>query len=293
MDLKVLRNFLVLAEELHFGKAAKKLFITQPPLSKQIKNLENELGVRLFVRTKRKVTLTEHGEFLRIEAHRLMLQADIIKNHIKLIRKDTSGQIRLGYVEDIIYTMLPKILQELKKNYPGIDTVLSTLNTEFLVNALRARMIDIAFIRSPILAADIAIHPIFQESFSLILPHSHPIDSENKIRLLELADEPFIGLSRYGDLAVKNAVLNICGRAGFIPKIVHEAGHISTIVQLVENNLGYSIIPSGIKTAIKTKVKFFELNEFPERSEISLAFIPDNLSKIAQLAVDLILKKDF
>jgi len=293
MDLKVLRNFLTLAEELNFGKAAKKLFMTQPPLSKQIKTLENELGVKLFDRTKKKVRLTEHGEFLKIEAHRLMIQADIIKNHIKLIRKDTSGQIRLGYVDDIIYTILPKILQELKKKYPGIDTVLSTLNTEFLINALRARMIDLAFIRSPILAADITVYPIYQETFALILHFSHPLTSRKNVRLIELADEPFIGLSRYSDLAIKNAVINICGKAGFIPKIVHEAAHINTIVQLVENNLGYSIIPSGIKPAFKTRVKFFELKEYSERAEISLAYIPDFLSGTARLTSELIFKQKF
>ena len=293
MDLKVLRNFLVLAEELNFGKAAKKLFMTQPPLSKQIKNLENELGVKLFHRTKRKVRLTEHGEFLRIEAHRLMIQADIIKNHIKLIRKDTSGQIRFGYVDDTVYTIIPKILHILKKSYPGIDTVLSTLNTEFLINALRARMIDIAFIRTPTQTADIIFHPIYQETFSLILPHSHPFALRKNIGLIELANEPFIGLSRYSDLPVKNAITNICGKAGFIPKIAHEAGHINTIVQLVENNLGYSIIPSGTKNIFKTNVKFFELKEYSERAEISLAYIPDNLCEIARLAVNLILKKNF
>lgn len=105
-------------------------------------------------------------------------------------------------------------------------------------------MIDIAFIRSPIQAADIIVHPIYKETFSLIIPHSYALASRKKIRLIELADEPFIGLSRYSDLPIKNAILNICGKAGFVPKIIHEAGHINTIVQLVENKLGYSIVPS-------------------------------------------------
>ncbi|MBN1271436.1 MAG: LysR family transcriptional regulator [Candidatus Aminicenantes bacterium] len=293
MDLKELRSFLVLAEELHFGKAAKKLFISQPPLSKQIKNLEDELGVPLFYRTKRKVRLTEYGEFLRIEAHRLFIQTEAIKNHIGLIRKETAGVIRFGFVDDVLYTILPKILHELKKKYPGIDTVLSTLNTEFLINTLRARLVDIAFIRTPVQAKDIAVHPLTKDTFSLILPLSHPLASKKNISLKELAEEPFVGLSRYCTPSLKNAIVSICSKAGFLPRIVHETGNINTIIRIVENNLGYSIIPSGAKKTCKSDVRFFELKEYPERAELSLAYNPEAVSGVAKSAIDLILSMRF
>lgn len=289
MDTRLLKYFSVLAEELHFGKAAKKLHISQPPLSRQIKGLEEELGVRLFNRTKRNVQLTAYGKYLKHESYKLFNQLDVMKNHLQLMKYGAVGQIKIGYVGDFMHSIFPDILSGLKHEYPKIDTILLESDTESQISALRTGLIDIGFIRTPIEVKDIIINPIYKETFSLILSKSHPLSSRKKIPLKELADEPYIGFSPKCPPPLSKSVMSICNRAGFSPKVIHKALQINSIVKLVEHNVGYSIIPIGPKAVFKENVKFFELKNYPERAEMSLAYNPKLLDEMLKKIVALIL----
>ncbi len=289
METRLLKYFSVLAEELHFGKAAKRLHISQPPLSRQIKELEEELGVRLFNRTKRNVQLTEYGKYLKQESYKLFNQIDIMKNHLELMKNGTVGQIKIGYVGDFMHSIFPDILHALKQAYPKIETILLESDTESQISALRTGFIDIGFVRTPIEVKDIIIKPIYEETFSLILSKSHPLSSRKKMPLKELAEEPYIGFSPKCPPPLSKSVMSICNKAGFSPKVIHRALQINSIVKLVENNVGYSIIPIGPKAVFKENVKFFELKTYPERAEISLAYNPKFIDEIPIKVVDLIL----
>jgi len=293
METRLLKYFSVLAEELHFGKAAKKLHISQPPLSRQIKGLEEELGVRLFNRTKRNVQLTAYGKYLKDESYKLFNQIDVMKNHLELMKNGAVGQVKIGYVGDFMHSIFPDILSKLKQEYPKIDTTLLESDTESQISALRIGLIDIGFVRTPIEAKDIIINPIYKETFSLILSKSHPLSSRKKIPLKELADEPYIGFSPKCPPPLSRSVMSICNKAGFSPKVIHRALQINSIVKLVENNVGYSIIPLGPKAVFKENVKFFELKNYPERAEISLAYNPKLLDEISKKIVDLVLNHDY
>lgn len=293
METRLLKYFSVLAEELHFGKAAKKLHISQPPLSRQIKGLEEELGVRLFNRTKRNVQLTAYGEYLKHESYKLFNQLDVMKNHLQLMKYGAVGQIKIGYVGDFMHSVFPDILSELKHEYPKIDTILLESDTESQISSLRTGLIDIGFIRTPIEVKDIIINPIYKETFSLILSKSHPLSSRKKIPLRELADEPYIGFSPKCPPPLSKSVMSICNRVGFSPKVIHKALQINSIVKLVENNIGYSIIPIGPKAVFKENVKFFELKNSPERAEMSLAYNPRLLDDVSKKIVDLVLNHDY
>lgn len=293
METRLLKYFSVLAEELHFGKAAKKLHISQPPLSRQIKGLEEELGVRLFNRTKRNVQLTEYGKYLKHESYKLFNQLNVMKNHLQLMKYGAVGQIKIGYVGDFMHSIFPDILFELKHEYPKIDTVLLESDTESQIDALRIGLIDVGFVRTPIEVKDIIVNPIYTETFSLILSKSHPLSSRKKIPLKELADEPYIGFSPKCPPPLSKSVMSICNRAGFSPKVIHKALQINSIVKLVENNIGYSIIPIGPKAVFKENVKFFELKNYPERAEMSLAYNPKLLDEMSKKIVDLVLNHDY
>jgi DNA-binding transcriptional LysR family regulator len=293
METRLLKYFSVLAEELHFGKAAKKLHISQPPLSRQIKGLEEELGVRLFNRTKRNVQLTAYGEYLKHESYKLFNQLDVMKNHLQLMKYGAVGQIKIGYVGDFMHSVFPDILSELKHEYPKIDTILLESDTESQISALRTGLIDIGFVRTPIEVKDIIINPIYKETFSLILSKSHPLSSRKKIPLKELAEEPYIGFSPKCPPPLSKSVMSICNRVGFSPKIIHKALQINSIVKLVENNIGYSIIPIGPKAIFKENVKFFELKNYPERAEMSLAYNPKQIDDMSKKIVDLVLNHNY
>jgi DNA-binding transcriptional LysR family regulator len=293
MDTRLLKYFSVLAEELHFGKAAKKLHISQPPLSRQIKDLEEELGVRLFNRTKRNVQLTEYGKYLKHESYRLFNQIDVMKNHLELMKNGAVGQIKIGFVGDFMHSIFPDILTRLKQKYPKIDTVLQESDTESQISALRTGFIDVGFVRTPIEVKDISINPIYKEIFSLILSKSHPLASSKKLPLNKLADEPYIGFSPKCPPPLSKSVMSICNRAGFSPIVIHKALQINSIVKLVENNVGYSIIPIGPKAVFKENVKFFELANYPERAEMSLAYNPKMLDDSSKKFIELVLNHDY
>ena len=293
METRLLKYFSVLAEELHFGKAAKRLYISQPPLSRQIRGLEEELGVRLFNRTKRNVQLTPYGKYLKEESYKLFNQIDVIKNHLQSMKDGVSSQVKISYVGDFMYSIFPEILSRLRKNYPKVQTVLSESDTESQIPSLMAGLVDIGFIRTPVEAKGLSIKRIYEESFSLILSKSHPLASRIKIPLKEMADEPYVGLSPRCSPAIRNSVISICSKAGFFPNVIHAVSQINSIVKLVENNLGYSIIPSGIKDAFNQKVKFFELDDYPERAELSLVYNPKQIDETSMKVVTLILSRDY
>lgn len=289
METRLLRYFSVLAEELHYGKAAKRLNISQPPLSRQIMDLEEELGVRLFNRTKRNVQLTAYGRYLKRESDRLFGQLDVIRNHLQSMKHGAVGQVKIGYVGDFMHSIFPDILAAIRQAYPKIETILLESDTESQIRALSNGSLDIGFARTPIEVKDIIINPIYKETFSLILSKSHPLSSRKNIPLKELADEPYIGFSPRCPPPLSKSVMRICNKSGFSPKVIHRALQINSIVKLVENNVGYSIIPIGPKAVFKENVKFYELKDYPERAEISLVYNPKSMDEISMKIVDLIL----
>ncbi|MCP4725907.1 MAG: LysR family transcriptional regulator [bacterium] len=290
MELRHLKYFLVLADELHFGRAAKRLFIAQPPLSRQIKNLEEELGVTLFERTKKKVRLTPYGEYLREESQKIITQVDLIKNRLNLMNKGTIGHITIGYIGSVMHSLLPKTLVNLNREYPNINTTLMEIGNDEQVDAIRKGSIDIGFMRTPFDTPDLKTEIIYSDTFSLILPNNHPLVKSKNLSLKDLADEPFISFSRScGGSELLNALMRLCSRAGFMPKTVHESSQINSIIRLVECNLGYAIVTTSVKSGYNLNVKFFELDHYPERIDLLLAYNPMNLTPVSKNVIDMIL----
>lgn len=288
MELKQLQYFLAVAQELHFNKAAEKLCMAQPPLSRQIQQLEKEVGAKLFERTKRSVKLTTAGEYLKKEAGRLFEHINVISRQISLIDQGVYGQLRIGYVGAVMHSLLPQVLKELRSQYPDISTLLSELGNESQIAALKNGQLDIGFIRTPMEADQIMAIPICQETFSIILSSDHPLGRQKHIELQSLAAEPFIGFSRDCAPGMVDRIIGICNNAGFSPNKLHETSQINTILRLVESNLGYSIVPSSVCLGYNLKIKYYELTDIPDRAEISLIYNPASITPLTQNAINLV-----
>jgi DNA-binding transcriptional LysR family regulator len=255
MELRHLRYFSAVAAELHFGRAAEKLHIAQPPLSKQIQDLERELGFELFVRTKRSVALTPAGQAFLVEVTQIFQQLD---RSIEIGRKTSRGelgQISIGFVGSATYNILPVMLQRFRDRYPQVQIELHELTTDRQLIWLREGRIDIGLIRPPIIDRDLGSQVIFQESLVIALPINHHlarVDSlaeppDLGIDLTALATEPFILFPRQLAPGLYDPIISICQAAGFSPQVVQECIQMQTIVSLVSANMGVSILPASIQ----------------------------------------------
>jgi DNA-binding transcriptional LysR family regulator len=269
MELRQLRYFLMLAHELHFRRAADKLFIVQPALTKQIQDLEAELGVILFDRNKRNVKLSVAGEYFNTEITKLFEQLEKSKNEIKQIEIGQKGELKIGYVGSCIHTFLPKLLGDLHDKYSEIHTYLSEMTSASQFLAVQKGELDIAFLRNPPPNKRFKQRIVFQENFALVLPKNHWLDASNFQSLTQVANEKFILPTKTDGEIYHNLQWSICEDAGFSPKISHETVHGYTTLKLVENNLGISLIPISFERVTNTAVKFIELRDIPQKAEIT------------------------
>ena len=276
MELRQLKSFALLAEELHFNKAAEKLFIVQPALTKQIQDLERELGVLLFDRNKRSVKLTVAGAYFLTEVKAILLKLEEAKNRIKWVEDGAKGEVRIGYVGSCIHTFLPDMLSVLQQNSPHIQTYLNEMTSSAQLLAIQKGELDVAFLRNPPQNNHFEQKLVYQETFSLVLPLNHPIDENNFKSVAQLANENFI-LPTLADGALYYQIqYSICEDAGFSPHVAHETVHGHTVLKLVDHNLGITFLPTSFKTTTNAAVKFIELIDIPQRAEITALWDKNN-----------------
>lgn len=277
MELRHLRYFVVVAEELHFGRAAKRLCITQQPLSRQIRDLENELGVQLFYRTKRTVRLTEVGQIFLEEARKTLEQAELA---VKLVRQASSGEIgkiAIAFTGSALNIVLPTAVRQFKKLYPQVDLTLKRMQTLEQVEAIHARQIDLGLLHPPIDDDRLILETVYQENLVVALPDTHPLakDRSYPISLKQLANESFILFPRYIGSVLYDQIIDWCRQAGFSPNVVQEAMPQQTILGLVAAGIGVSLVHSSVRTLGRPGVVFRSLLESTPKLETAVAWSPD------------------
>jgi DNA-binding transcriptional LysR family regulator len=290
MELRHLRYFSTVATELHFGRAAEKLHIAQPPLSKQIQDLETELGFELFTRTKRSVALTPAGQAFLIEVNQIFQQLDRAIDIGRKTSRGELGQISIGFVGSATYNILPVMLQQFRDRYPHVQIKLHELTSDRQLIWLHEGRIDIGLIRPPIVDRDLASQIIFQESLVVVLPIDHHLamaaslakPPHRGIELASLATEPFILFPRELAPGLYDPIIAICQAAGFSPQVVQECIQMQTIVSLVSANMGVSILPASIQEAQRQGVVYKPIRShsfrFAESGDLSVG-------KLATLAI--------
>ncbi len=291
LELRHFRYFLAVAEELHYRKAAEKLFISQPGLSRQIKQMEELLGVQLFERTKKSVLLTAAGSYLKGEMEFLFNHLALVQKQLKLIGDGASGEIRIGFLGSAIQNVVPQLLLQLSKSHPDVKTSLEELNNNAQVNSVLKDTLDIGFVRLERVPKNLLIHPVYEDTFSLVLPTSHELNEANFEGVQVLAEEDFILFAQDYSPLYFSTVMSICEDAGFTPKVSHKSVHAQTIFKLVENHLGIAIVPTALQYGFKMDVKFIELQKIPQRATLSVIWKEDNRNPALAPCMDLLLGK--
>lgn len=241
-DLRQLRYFLAVAEELHFGRAAERAGIAQPPLTQQIQRLERLLGCSLLVRG-RKTRLTPAGEALAEDARRLVTQAEEAFERARRVARGEAGQLRVGVPPSVMLTDLPAAVRRYRQRYPEIRFTLRELATSAIEDELRAGRIDLGFLREAKLEGSVLF---LSEAMVAVLPSAHALIRRKTVRLRELRGEPFVFFPQRLGPAFHRHLVEACVAAGFTPNVVQEATQWQTVVSLVEAGLGVSLAPECV-----------------------------------------------
>src|ERR1700743_2494666 len=268
MELRHLLYFKTVAEELHFRNAALKLFISQPPLSRQIKELEDELGVLLFTRKNKRVSLTDAGAYFKAEVDAIFARLEESKSIVQQIHKSESGELKIGYISSVYQSHLADVLIAMRDVFPYIKTSLFEMPTLPQVKALEQGSLDVGVLRAPIHSDQLKVHSLFFDPFVVVVPVAKGRVKHQEKLAAYLKGSPFIFFSRDFAPHYNDKLIEICARMGFKPDIVHEANNAHSILQLVEAGLGVSILPYSLKQQYSyLKVSFVELENIPVSTE--------------------------
>jgi DNA-binding transcriptional LysR family regulator len=272
IELRHLRYFITVAEELHFGRAAQRLHMAQPPLSQQIRQLEIQLGFQLFHRTKRSVVLTEAGQVFLVESQKILRQLEDAIRIGQQASRGEMGQLAIAFVSSAAYNILPPILRAFRMAVPQVLLELHELTTDQQLQWLREGQIDIGFVRPPLEEEDFACMTVFQESLVVALPESHALGDQPQVMLSHLAREPFILFPRLLAPGLYDQIISLCQQVGFSPNVVQEAIQMQTIISLVAAEIGVALVPTSLQNLQRTGVIYKPLVEATPQAAIALAW---------------------
>ncbi len=291
MRLRQFRYFVAVAEELHFGRAAARVHIAQPAVSRQIRDLEDEIGVKLFERDRRTVALTPAGAAFLTEVRTLLGQVDRAVDIARRAARGECGLLRIGYVPAVVNTRLPEIVRRFRKRFAGVDVAFQEMNPVMQVEALLAERVDVGFVRGPIGEPQLSKKTVLKEPLIVALPSGHRLSTRRQLELTMLADEPFVLQARSRGPGSHDQILAICHDVGFSPKIAQEGSH-TDVVSLVASGAGVAIVPASLRINRCAGVVFRPLIERPMtqldmvwRKNSALPVLREFLREVQQLGV--------
>ena len=288
MELRHLRYFLTVAKELNFTKASEILFISQPPLSRQIKELEIELGVQLFDRNNKRVLLTEAGKYFEKEVIELLNTLEAVNIQTKKISENLSGEYRIAYISSTFSKTISDLVQHLSEIFPYLKIKLYEVSSIKQIAALEQNKLDLGILRAPLTSTKIGSKFWFKDYYSIIY-NKNTLKVKSNKDIEKLRNETFVFFNKDYAPAYHNALLEICAKYGFAPNIVHESNNINSIIQLVRNGLGVSIVPSSLSKSYSfPELDFFELNK-SSFTNVMMAWQKNRSSDITDSAISYLL----
>jgi len=247
MDMRHLRCFVAVAEELHFGRAAERLHLSQPPVSLALKELEQELGVTLLERTSRRIALTRAGEDALRDARAVLAAADLLKRRASEAAKGLMGSLSIGFISLPAYSFLPPVLRRFTEDYQRVKIALQEGTSDQILHDVESGALDVGLVfQTPDLAPALQARTVQKEPLVLALPESHPLAAARSVSLAKLANERFLGFERHQGTLMFDAIVATCMRHGFSPQFF-PARQMHTIVSLVSGGIGVALVPASVQ----------------------------------------------
>ncbi|MCC5640083.1 LysR family transcriptional regulator [Nostoc sp. CHAB 5844] len=280
MELRHLRYFIMVAEELHFGRAAQRLNMAQQPLSRQIRDLEAEMGVQLFYRTKRTVRLTEAGQVFLKEASKILEQTEQAVMLAQRTSQGKAGRLAIGFTGPALNRTLPRIVRLFKAKHPQIELSLERMQTNEQVAALISGQLQVGLLHPPIQNDTLRLETVHREPLVVFLPDYHPLANvpTDTISIQALASESFILFPRRVGSVLYDQIIQLCQQAGFSPNVVQEVIPQQIIVGLVSAGIGVSLLHASAQEAMYPGVVIKHLVEPTPELELAVAWHPEIIS---------------
>lgn len=273
IELRHLRYFIAVAEELHFGRAALRLNISQPPLSQQIQILEHEIGARLFARTNRSVQLTAAGQQFLQDARLVLQQVDQAADKAARLHRGDEGEIRIGFTSSAPFiTVVSDALFTFRQRFPAVHIQMQEINTRQQLAPLGDGRLDLGVMRNTTLPETLDHQLLLREPMYALVHRAHRLADRERIALSDLAQEPFVFFDPQVGTALYGEILGLLGRYDVQPNIAQEVGEAMTIIGLVSTGLGVSILPASFRRVRLTDVVWIPLVEQDARSEVWLVW---------------------
>jgi DNA-binding transcriptional LysR family regulator len=286
MDLRHLHAFVAVAEERHFGRAAKRLHISQPPLSRQIQTLEAELGFSLFERTRRRVEITPAGVVFLAQVRRVFESLELAVREARRASIGEIGRLAMGYPSSLAYSGLTELLRAFRARFSTVELSLRELSPSEQIEAIKERRLDVGFVRGPLDDAGLVSEVVRREPLVVALPADHRLAGRSRIALGALAREPFVVFPRQRGPAFFDQLVSMCRRAGFTPHIVQEAPQLD-ILSLVAAGFGVAILPASIREARRDGIVVRPIVAAPS-TELLVTWRADNASPVLREFLELV-----
>lgn len=285
ITLRAMEQFIAVAEELHFHRAAERLNMSQPPLTSAIRKLEETIGVTLIERGNRVLGLTPAGETFLEEAREILRQADHAITTTIDVAAGKTGVLRLGYVGSALYGRLPDVIRKFRSSHPNVRLELREATTAAQVAALRDGTLDIGVLIPPLINAEDVEQLLFDhDRLCITTPKDHPLNEKLDLTLTDLADEPFILWPMVEGRSFHLQVIRLCASAGFVPRVTQEAYGMHAVLSLVSVGAGVSVVPQSMSGFRADQIHYYPLSGSKAAFELVLSY--RSLSPSAQAFID-------
>jgi DNA-binding transcriptional LysR family regulator len=289
MELRHLRYFVAVAEELHFSRAAERVGIAQPPFSRQIKTLEEEIGAPLLWRSKRRVELTEAGKVFLLDARGILARAEHAAHTARRAARGEIGRLTVGFVSSAFYGEFTSIFHLMRARHPDVALALQDLTSEEQVQAMKEHKLDVGLLRPPVPGAEsLSSEIVFREPFVVALPRNHKQARQKSIDIKDLAQESFLMVPRSLGPGFYDQIIRYCAQSGFAPKVALETTSTQTIVSLIAGGMGVSLVPHSLQSLRRAGVVYRPLKAPAPATELAVMWRPDDSSPAVSLLLGII-----